>query len=273
MQLKLIDYESKLHQDFLNFFNKENYNNKNLEELFHLYCNKLNKQFSSQKYKVLISKELKSTTNNIVNEIKKDFENGNIDTLNKRLSKASIKEDENDLLLNNWGIYHLHLGAIRESSFSGRTGLLLFIKIIDNKVYFLDLKEHGNFSSIDFIKIMHNNWSQEIENFKIKDIVDIEPKPTEEEVFQCWKVGLNIALTFIDNKNNEVSYLPLSGGVNLGKSPINATSKWIYLLRTLPEIDNKVNSKCYLRFDYVNKKFHIEDENNDVLYTLDFNSL
>lgn len=271
MKLVNIDFQSKLRQDFLNFFEKEEYNNREIVDLFHLYCNKINKQFSKNTYNVFISKELihvKNSKKNILMKIKKDFENNNINLLNKRLSKGSIKEDENDLLLNNWGIYHLHLGVVNENEFSGRTGLLLFIKVINNKVYFLDLKEHGNFSSIDFIKIMHNNWEEEIKLFRVKNFTNIEPKLNEKEVYKLWKVGINAILTFNDTNNIEVAYYPISGGINVNKTPTFDTVKWISLSKSLVDIDQNLNSKCYLRLNTKDKKFYIEDESNNVLYEM-----
>lgn len=276
MNLNFIDYESKLKKDFLNLLGKEKYKNESLESLFHLYFNKINKQISKKKYKVFISDELmniQNPNNDIILEIKKDFENGNINLLNKRLSKASIKEDENDLLLNNWGIYHLHLGKLDNNDFSDRTNLLLFIKIIDDNVYFLDIKEHGNFSSIDFTKIMHNNWEDAIKEFRTTSLVDIEPKLNEKEVYEVWKLGAIAILTFIDKKNKEVAYMPIGGGTNLAKSSIIATEKWLKLIRSLPSIDKKLNSKCFLIFDSTNKRFHIQDLNGNNLYNLDFDSL
>lgn len=276
MNLNFIDYESKLKNDFLNLLGKEKYKNESLESLFHLYFNKINKQISKKKYKVFISYELMNIQNpnkDIIHEIKKDFENGNINLLNKRLSKASIKEDENDLLLNNWGIYHLHLGKLDNNDFSERTNLLLFIKIIENNVYFLDIKEHGNFSSIDFTKIMHNNWENAIKEFRIISLVDIEPKLNEKEVYEFWKLGAIAILTFIDKKNKEVAYMPIGGGINLAKSSIIATQKWINFIRYLPSIDKKLNSKCFLIFDSTNKRFHIQDSNRNNLYNFDFDSL
>ncbi len=276
MNLNFIDYESKLKNDFLNLLGKEKYKNESLESLFHLYFNKINKQISKKKYKVFISYELMNIQNpkkDIILEIKKDFENGNINLLNKRLSKASIKEDENDLLLNNWGIYHLHLGKLDNNDFSERTNLLLFIKIIENNVYFLDIKEHGNFSSIDFTKIMHNNWENAIKEFRIISLVDIEPKLNEKEVYEFWKLGAIAILTFIDKKNKEVAYMPIGGGINLAKSSIIATQKWINFIRYLPSIDKKLNSKCFLIFDSTNKRFHIQDSNRNNLYNFDFDSL
>lgn len=276
MNLNFIDYESKLRKDFLNLLGKEKYKNESLESLFHLYFNKLNKQISKKNYKVFISDELMNSQNpnkDIMLEIKKDFENGNINLLNKRLSKASIKEDKNDLLLNNWGIYHFHLGEKNKKNFTSRTGLLLFAKIIDDNVYFLDIKEHGNFSSIDFIKIMHNNWEREIKIYRILDFIYIQPKLNEKEVFEFWKIGTNAVLTFIDKNNNEVAYMPIGGGINLAKSSNIATFKWLNLIRSLPSIDKKLNSKCFLIFDSTNKKFHIQDLNGNNLYNLDFDSL
>jgi len=276
MNLVNLDYESKLRQDFLDFFNKAEYTSKQLDELFHLYCNKINKQISKSKYKVFMSKELNKDTkglNNIIVKIKKDFEKNNINLLNKRLSKASIKEDKNDLLLNNWGIYHLHLGSISKNKFSKRTNLLLFIKIINNKVYFLDIKEHGNFSSIDFIKIMHNNWEEEIKLFRVKDFTNIEPKLNEKEVYKFWKLGINAILTFNDTNDIEVAYYPIGGGVNINKTSTLDTYKWIGFIKSLADIDINLNSKCYVRFNSQDGTLYIENSNNEILYKMNFNEL
>lgn len=274
MNLNFLDYESKLKEDFLNLLGKDKYEGRDLEELFHLYFNKINKQISKRNYKVFISDKLKNIQNphkDIVLKIKKDFENINVNLLNKRLSTASIKEDENDLLLNNWGIYHFHLGKKNNKDFSVRTNLLLFIKIISNNVYFLDLKEHGNFSSIDFIKIMHDNWENAIKDFRVTSLVDIEPKFNEKEVFKIWKMGGNAILTFLDNNNNEVAYMPIGGGINLTKSSNIATSQWLNLIRSLPKIDKELKSKCYLRFDSIGNIFHIQNENGKNLFTFEYN--
>lgn len=276
MNLNFIDYESKLKKDFLNLLGKEKYKNESIESLFHLYFNKLNKQISKKNYKVFISDELMNIQNpnkDIILEIKKDFENGNINLLNKRLSKASIKEDENDLLLNNWGIYHLHLGKLDNNDFSARTKLLLFIKIINDNVYFLDVKEHGNFSSIDFIKIMHNNWEKEIEIHRIENFVDIEPKYDEKDVFKLWKIGVNAILTFIDKNNNEVAYLPIGGGTTSANTSSVEAFKWIKLMKILNNMNKKLDSKCYLRFAQFNKMFFIQNKNGKNLYYFDFDSL
>lgn len=276
-RVTLSEPENEIVDEIMKIFNEEKQKlelikNISLEEL----KTKLNKQISKKNYKVFISDELMNIQNpnkDIMLEIKKDFENGNINLLNKRLSKASIKEDENDLLLNNWGIYHLHLGKLDNSDFSARTKLLLFIKIIDDNVYFLDIKEHGNFSSIDFTKIMHNNWEDAIKEFRTTSLVDIEPKLNEKEVYEVWKLGAIAILTFIDKKNKEVAYMPIGGGTNIAKSSIKATDKWLKLFRSLPSIDKKLNSKCFLIFDSTNKRFHIQDLNGNNLYNLDFDSL
>ncbi|AFI06278.1 hypothetical protein [Helicobacter cetorum] len=88
---------------------------------------------------------------------------------------------------------------------------MLFLKKQDSSVYFLDIKDHQNFSSIDFIKTIHNNWPFLIEKYKIKTGFNIRPILSSDEIFECWKKGLNVSVVFKDRNNLEVAYLPELG--------------------------------------------------------------
>jgi len=157
----------------------------------------------------------------------------------------------------------LHL---TENPYLGRTGRLLFIKIIDNKVYFLNIKNHKSFSSINFIKIMHNNWKEEIKIYNTTEYVKDKRKLNENEIFSLWNKGINAILTFIDDNNEEVSYYPISAGINSNKTKTVDTIKWIKFLNILEEIDKNLCFKCYLRLDTENSIYYIEDESNNILF-------
>lgn len=242
-----LDCDTKLREDFLDFFNNPDYASLSKDELFINYFNSLDKLTNKNPSKVFLSKEIENNQffiNNIetINKIKQNFEDGNNIELNKRLSKRSTIAHEQDLLLNNWKIHHFHLGDTIENNFYQRTNELLFVKIEDNITYFLDIKEHNNFSSIDFLKIIHNNWSNIIEHYLIKDIINIEPKPSESEIMELWKNGIQHAVTFIDNTNKEVSYLPIGGGTNVNNQSFNN----IQLL-------TRINRDCYNIESFIEK--------------------
>ncbi len=76
----------------------------------------------------------------------------------------------------------------------------------------------------------------------IKDMIDIEPKPTESEIMELWKNGIMHAVTFVDNTNKEVSYLPIGGGTNVNNQSFNN----IQLL-------TKINRDCYNIESFIEK--------------------
>jgi len=145
-----LDCDTKLREDFLDYFNNPDYTSLSKDELFINYFNSLDKLTNKKPSKVLLSKEIENNQffiNKIetINRIKQNFEDGNSIELNKRLSKRSTIAHEQDLLLNNWKIHHFHLGDTIENNFYQRTNELLFVKIEDDITYFLDIKEHNNF--------------------------------------------------------------------------------------------------------------------------------
>ena len=66
---------------------------------------------------------------------------------------------------------------------------------------------------------------------------------------ELWKNGIQIAVTFIDNNNNEVSYLPIGGGTNVNNQSFNT----ILLLI-------KINRDCY-NIEYFIKQHKEEIQN------------
>jgi len=73
-------------------------------------------------------------------------------------------------------------------------------------------------------------------------MIDIEPKPSESEIMELWKNGIQHAVTFIDNTNKEVSYLPIGGGTNVNNQSFNN----IQLL-------TKINRDCYNIESFIKK--------------------
>lgn len=68
-----------------------------------------------------------------------------------------------DLLLNDWGIHHLHLGhepAPRKRGFLTRGSSLLFGIFRHDEAYLIDIKGHGDFENEELAEITIANWPQ-----------------------------------------------------------------------------------------------------------------
>lgn len=68
-----------------------------------------------------------------------------------------------DLLLNDWGIHHLHLGQDqdpRKRGFLRRGNPLLFGIFRFSEAYLIDIKGHGDFENEELAKITITNWPQ-----------------------------------------------------------------------------------------------------------------
>ena len=76
--------------------------------------------------------------------------------------------DYDDLLLNDWGIHHLHLGTeVCADGFVNRTGPLLYVCFRDTidfhmsgdtSAYFIDILGHQSFTAQTLIETMYENW-------------------------------------------------------------------------------------------------------------------
>jgi hypothetical protein len=76
---------------------------------------------------------------------------------NRRKSKTYRKDL--DLLLNDWGIHHLHLStAIEADGFVARDGPLLFAAFGDGNAFFIDIFSHGDWTREDVIRVIVREW-------------------------------------------------------------------------------------------------------------------
>ncbi len=75
------------------------------------------------------------------------------------LSRSVEEPFKNDSLLNDWNIYHLHLGVVRQrNGFIKRTGPLLFSCFDSENAYFLEINQHGGWSRQKMLEIVYENW-------------------------------------------------------------------------------------------------------------------
>ena len=74
------------------------------------------------------------------------------EALRPHLSCGILDVSYSDSLLNDWGVYHFHLGTtLRDDGFIVRTGPVLFARMTENDAYLIDVREHGAWSSQDLL--------------------------------------------------------------------------------------------------------------------------
>jgi hypothetical protein len=141
---------------------------------------------------------LKSVEEKIINGI----------DLKPHLSRQITNINYNDGLLNDWGIYHLHLGTtIEANGFVTRTGPVLFARFDNEKAYFINVMPHGSWTKQEMVKVVHNNWPESIERYKMKGIYGVGHKVTDDEI-KILRDRVNIAIEV----EQGVVYAPIGGG-------------------------------------------------------------
>ena len=194
------------------------------------------------KYEVYISNELLNNPlyNNfklVIETIKMKAKSGK--DLRPYLSKGIKNLKEPDKMLNDWGVYHFHLGdRLLDDGFVNRRRELLFVyrdfKLNPNKLYFLDIYNHGDWSKKRTIEILHNNWPEAIKTYKIEGLIDIQPVLNDEEHKLMRNAGINCAVVLDDG----TSYMMLGGGITMAETNQQAVMLDIQYKKFFRDLEN-----------------------------------
>jgi hypothetical protein len=146
------------------------------------FCNNPIRTSKSAEIEQVIS-EIKAgvdLTPRLSNRITKGF------VLPRKKSLSATNRPDLDLLLNDWGIHHLHIALRAENGTVERTSELIFVIFKGNKAYLIDIYPHGKWSDPDIVKTVVKAWPDE--NFFL-DLGGLEAsangQPWTEEELQC----------------------------------------------------------------------------------------
>jgi len=227
-------------------------------ELLIKHLNMVNKLIESKKYTVNVSKKINegkysNSIKKILDVIKWKFENEY--NVNSYLSTKIFSPNYYDILLNDWGIYHLHLSSkkyTKNTFFYDRSDDLLFVFIEDTDVYFLDIQKHKKenvFQRQELLEIMHENWPKLLEKNRLNLDTEQCNKFTNKEIERFRKNGVNV-LQNIDGK----AILPLGGGYTTSKSNIMCTYEADSIIHSIKAYEKIVdNNKEMIREQIYNK--------------------
>lgn len=144
----------------------------------------------------------------------------NGEDLTPHLSKLIDKAEDNDLMLNDWGIHHLHLGTILEGDYIKRTGPLLFGFVTQNNFYAVNVYAHGAWTKSDIIEIIHRNWPELLDSKKV-NALDIAVNPSD----QVRKVFRNKHINSMIKVSDGTIYAPPGGGMMTNGGSLNSRIK------------------------------------------------
>ncbi|MDI6602300.1 MAG: hypothetical protein QME46_11095 [Thermoanaerobacteraceae bacterium] len=167
------------------------------------------------------------------------------DNLVPFMSKQITNPKHNDLLLNDWGIYHFHLNTKKEENgFIKRSAWLLLAYIDDNYAYLINVYPHNKpnlWTHQKMVEILHNNWSDLLEKFHLKEVSGLSEKIDDEKYAQLRKAG---ASTFVELGKDKVFGM-IGGGYATDGSSITAVRESDYWHNYLREVEFFIKENYY----------------------------
>lgn len=237
------DLKINFKEDFTNSLKKQlkcfGYNevNGSYQDICFSYLNLMKRLVKPTPRKILISKEFKYPRKfkKVLDKIKKEIENG--EDITKYLSTKILDLNYHDSLLNDWDVHHLHLGDRphnKNNKFVNRTGPLLFVRFTHDTAYFIKVYSHGSWAKQEIIKIIHNNWPDSIEQFRLKDVISTSTKISDDDYKSIRKANIS-TLVEVDEG---VVYFPIGMGYALSGHSVEAVRLSMRYIRRLDECEN-----------------------------------
>lgn len=184
---------------------------------------------------------------NALDAMRARFENG--EDINPYQSKTKAMNDvsavapqrRTDGLWADWGIHHFHLTTeplAPGEHFSARSDWLLFARVCDDVVAFIDVRHHGEhdlWSQQDLINTFIDSWPEQSERWRISLLQMVEPDTPEAPSArkQNRESGVNQAIW-----HKGEAHLPLGRGVTAHGTSVVATDKATQVIRNSSVIAN-----------------------------------
>ncbi|MBL7841926.1 MAG: hypothetical protein JNJ75_17395 [Cyclobacteriaceae bacterium] len=180
-------------------------------DISNMYFNLHNRLIEPKPRVVLRSQEFQCPAGyeNAINELITRIAVG--EDLTPFLSKKLKDLSYNDDLINDWDIYHLHLGRVLEPAgeFIVRSGPVLKARFDDDHAYFINIYQHNNWTKQEMIQIINDNWPESIAAFKLSSDISLLHVPTDSDIKVARDGHVN---TMIQLPTGEV-YSPIGGGL------------------------------------------------------------
>lgn len=148
------------------------------------------------------------------------------------------KRRDLDLMLNDWGIHHLHLSTTLESDgFVSRTDPLLFGIFRPAAAYLIDVVPHGSWTKQAIMEIVVRDWPKEGLVHEVQGVVGLSRPISDADRRQLRRGGVNAPLEI----NGKV-YMSASLGSTTAGTGLMATMKAQKLLRSMDAFTKRIGT-------------------------------
>lgn len=223
------DYETRIY-DFLISLG---YKDVSKQNAVYQYMNLFKRLIEPKPRKVYYSKEFQCPNEykTALQEFEDRIRHGN--DLTPFLSEKIKRADYNDMLLNDWGIYHFHLTRwFRDDGFAARSNYQIFAYITESAVYMLQIFPHNAenlYSRREFLIILRNNWPECIKPYRINGVVELCVKLDDSDYGKLREANVN---SLVELGNNEV-YGMIGGGFSANGFSTEVIQKRNSMIRCL----------------------------------------
>lgn len=144
--------------------------------------------------------------------------------LTARLSRQLRRIRFNDLMLNDWGLQHLHLDDINRAN--GTSEVLILLVRADD-AYLIDVRHHGHWADQDLVEIVHTNWPAAIAGYRQPHALRLAHRLTDDERRTLRQKSGNAPIQTSDG----TVYMAIGGGIVGTGANIRAVMWGDWLLR------------------------------------------
>ncbi|MEK3992257.1 hypothetical protein [Robertmurraya sp. FSL R5-0851] len=205
------------------------------------------------------------------------------------LSK-DVEKLKNDLMFNDWGVLHLHLGEKLESNnkYIERTGPLLFLYFKGENVYFINIFQHQDWTKKEVLQIMYSNWPELIQPYimKIDGFQGLHPEYTEDDHLKLRKAGITVMLELVNENGEKFPIIPTGMGITASGDSMNDVRHYQHQIKEIRSLEDMVRSNIdfvkqtmkslnvniptSLSFKLVYKdgRFQVQEENTGLFFDL-----
>lgn len=152
------------------------------------------------------------------NELVRKIKGG--EDLRAHLSKKITDIKYDDLLLNDWGFHHLHLGTrLDAKGFVDRTGPVLFARFEIETAFLIAIGQHGEWSNLDLLTSFVRTWPEVADKYSLR-MTHRGSGPTSDDIATLRKKH-GQALVVVDGH----VFAPIGGGISSAGVGVEVVSR------------------------------------------------
>jgi hypothetical protein len=142
-----------------------------------------------------------------------------------------------DLMLNDWGIHHLHISTkVGSDGFVQRDGPLIFAIFKPDRAYLIDVGDHKSWVEENFIRVVVETWPDEGLLMEIKGILGARQSWQDSERSKLRAAGITSMVTI----GNRV-FVP-TGGISTAGTSSKASVHAMGIMKTLRRFEEQVQA-------------------------------